>query len=40
MAGCSSASMIRESPILISAWPTLPSGAAMRMISLAPKAFL
>jgi hypothetical protein len=40
MSGYSSASMIRESPIRISACPTLPPGAAMRISSVAPNAFL
>jgi len=40
ISGYSSASMMRESPILISAWPTSPLGPGMRMISFAPNAFL
>ncbi|MND06955.1 hypothetical protein D3C83_286570 [compost metagenome] len=40
IAANSSASMIRESPIWISAWPTDPPGPGMRMISFAPNAFL
>ena len=36
MSGCSSASIIIESPMSSSAWPTLPSGPAMRKRSLAP----
>jgi hypothetical protein len=38
--GNSSASMIGESPILISAWPTLPAGPSMRITSTAPNACL
>ena len=37
ISACSSASMIIESPILISAWPTLPPGDGMRIFSTAPK---
>ena len=40
IAGFSSASITGESPILISAWPILPSGPAMRSNSTAPKRLL
>src|SRR5260370_35523282 len=40
MPGNSSANITWESPICISAWPILPSGPAIRIISLAPKADL
>ena len=38
MSGNSSATITTESPIFISAWPTLPSGPGMRNISFAPSA--
>jgi len=38
--GTSSASMIRESPIWISAWAMVLPGPSMRNFSVAPKAFL
>jgi hypothetical protein len=40
ISGCSSASIIVESPMRISAWAMRPSGAGKRMISSAPNAFL
>jgi hypothetical protein len=40
ISGYSSESMMRESPMRISAWPSLPSGPGMRITSAAPKAFL
>src|SRR6202022_993693 len=40
ISGCSSANMIRESPILISPWPILPPGPSIRITSSAPSALL
>jgi hypothetical protein len=39
MSGYSSASMMRDSAMAISAWPTLPAGPSMRITSVAPNAF-
>jgi hypothetical protein len=40
MPGCSSASMMCESPIFSSAWPIVPSGAGIRITSSALNAAL